>query len=68
MEKLGYPVPKFDFRCPGVTSMAADAHKWGYCCKVSLIYMYLIIANDLPIKVSFHFSLHTERLGAHAYM
>ena len=29
-EKLGYPVPGFDFRLPGVTSMSADTHKYGY--------------------------------------
>jgi glutamate/tyrosine decarboxylase-like PLP-dependent enzyme len=34
VEKLGYPVPKFDFRLPGVTSMSADIHKYGYGAKV----------------------------------
>ena len=34
IEKLGYPVPVFDFRCPGVTSMSADVHKYGYGVKV----------------------------------
>jgi glutamate/tyrosine decarboxylase-like PLP-dependent enzyme len=28
-EKLGHPVPGFDFRLPGVTSMSADTHKFG---------------------------------------
>ena len=32
-EKLGYPVPPFDFRLPGVTSMSADTHKYGYAFK-----------------------------------
>jgi glutamate/tyrosine decarboxylase-like PLP-dependent enzyme len=32
-EKLGYPVPPFDFRLPGVTSMSADTHKYGYAAK-----------------------------------
>ena len=36
VEKLGYPVPKFDFRCPGVTSVSADVHKYGYGVKVML--------------------------------
>ncbi|MFH1808088.1 MAG: aspartate aminotransferase family protein [Pseudomonadota bacterium] len=33
VEKLGYPVPTFDFRVPGVTSMSADIHKYGYAAK-----------------------------------
>lgn len=28
---LEYPVPPFDFRVPGVTSMSADTHKFGAC-------------------------------------
>ena len=27
--KLGYPVPRFDFEVPGVTSISADLHKYG---------------------------------------
>jgi sphinganine-1-phosphate aldolase len=30
IEKLGYDVPPFDFRLPGVTSMSCDTHKYGY--------------------------------------
>ena len=29
-EELGYPIPAFDFRVPGVTSISADTHKYGY--------------------------------------
>jgi glutamate/tyrosine decarboxylase-like PLP-dependent enzyme len=32
-ERLGEPVPPFDFRVPGVTTMSADVHKYGYCTK-----------------------------------
>jgi len=32
-ERLGYPVPAFDFRVPGVTSVSADLHKYGYAAK-----------------------------------
>ncbi|HLX87689.1 MAG TPA: aminotransferase class V-fold PLP-dependent enzyme [Acidimicrobiales bacterium] len=32
-EELGYPVPVFDFRLPGVTSISADTHKYGYSLK-----------------------------------
>jgi len=39
-EKLGYPVPKFDFRLPGVTSMSADTHKYGYAAKGTSVVLY----------------------------
>ena len=39
-EKLGYPVPPFDFRLPGVTSMSADTHKYGYAAKGTSVVMY----------------------------
>lgn len=29
-ERAGYPVPPFDFRVEGVTSISADVHKYGY--------------------------------------
>jgi sphinganine-1-phosphate aldolase len=32
-EQLGYPVPRFDFRVPGVTTISADLHKFGYAAK-----------------------------------
>ncbi|MFN8640412.1 MAG: aminotransferase class V-fold PLP-dependent enzyme [Candidatus Binatia bacterium] len=32
-EALGYPVPRFDFRVPGVTTISADTHKYGYAFK-----------------------------------
>lgn len=32
-EELGYDVPVFDFRLPGVTSISADTHKYGYAFK-----------------------------------
>ncbi len=39
-EKLGYPVPLFDFRLPGVTSMSADTHKYGYAAKGTSVALY----------------------------
>jgi sphinganine-1-phosphate aldolase len=33
IEKLGYDVPVFDFRLPGVTSISCDTHKYGYSLK-----------------------------------
>jgi len=40
VEKLGYPVPVFDFRVPGVTSMSADLHKYGYAAKGASLILY----------------------------
>jgi glutamate/tyrosine decarboxylase-like PLP-dependent enzyme len=34
-EELGYDIPPFDFRVPGVTSISADTHKYGYAFKGS---------------------------------
>jgi len=39
-ERLGYPVPPFDFRLPGVTSMSADTHKYGYAPKGTSVVLY----------------------------
>ena len=39
-KKLGYPVPPFDFRLPGVTSMSADTHKFGYAAKGTSVVLY----------------------------
>lgn len=39
-EKLGAPVPLFDFRVPGVTSMSCDTHKYGYAPKGSSVVLY----------------------------
>jgi glutamate/tyrosine decarboxylase-like PLP-dependent enzyme len=33
VRKLGYPIPEFDFSVPGVTSMSADLHKYGFTAK-----------------------------------
>ena len=39
-EQLGYEVPPFDFRLPGVTSMSADTHKYGYAAKGTSVILY----------------------------
>ena len=51
-EKLGYPVPPFDFRLPGVTSMSADTHKYGYAAKGTSVVLYR--GNELR-----HFQYYT---------
>ncbi len=38
--RLGYPIPAFDFRLPGVTSISADVHKYGYGAKGASVILY----------------------------
>jgi glutamate/tyrosine decarboxylase-like PLP-dependent enzyme len=40
LEDLEYPVPEFDFRVTGVTSISLDAHKYGYAPKGTSIVLY----------------------------
>ena len=39
-ERLGEPVPPFDFRVEGVTTMSADVHKYGYCTKGASVVLH----------------------------
>lgn len=39
-EKLGYDIPLWDFRVPGVTSISADVHKYGYAPKGASTILY----------------------------
>jgi len=40
VERLGHPAPLFDFRIPGVVSMSADVHKYGYAAKGASTILY----------------------------
>jgi len=40
VKELGYAVPEFDFGVPGVTSLSADLHKFGYCPKPASTVFY----------------------------
>lgn len=40
MEEAGFPIPLFDFRLPGVTSISADTHKYGFAPKGSSVVLY----------------------------
>lgn len=40
MRKLGHPVPEFDFSVPGVTSISADLHKYGFAAKGASVVLY----------------------------
>ena len=43
-EKLGYAIPPYDFRLPGVTSISADTHKYGYAPKGTSVILYRELA------------------------
>jgi glutamate/tyrosine decarboxylase-like PLP-dependent enzyme len=40
LEQLGEPIPVFDFRLPGVSSISLDLHKYGYAAKGSSVVLY----------------------------
>jgi sphinganine-1-phosphate aldolase len=40
LERLGHTLPGWDFRVPGVTSISADVHKYGYCPKGASVLLY----------------------------
>lgn len=40
MSQAGYDLPPFDFRLPGVTSISADTHKYGFAPKGSSVILY----------------------------
>jgi len=40
VEKLGYEIPLWDYRLPGVTSITADLHKYGFATKGASVVSY----------------------------
>ncbi|MDX2167787.1 MAG: aspartate aminotransferase family protein [Deltaproteobacteria bacterium] len=40
LERLGHPLPPFDFRVPGVTSISVDLHKYGYTAKGASVILH----------------------------
>ncbi|MDP3973098.1 MAG: pyridoxal-dependent decarboxylase [Candidatus Nanopelagicales bacterium] len=40
LERLGYEVPLYDFRLPGVTEMSCDVHKYGYNIKGTSVILH----------------------------
>ena len=40
LERLGEPVPRWDFRVPGVTSISVDLHKYGYTAKGASVLLH----------------------------
>jgi sphinganine-1-phosphate aldolase len=49
--ELDEPVPDFDFRLPGVTSLSVDTHKFGYAAKGSSVLLF----RDADLR---HYSYH----------
>jgi glutamate/tyrosine decarboxylase-like PLP-dependent enzyme len=45
LERLGYEVPPWDFRVPGVSSISADLHKYGYAIKGASVVLHRPKAN-----------------------
>lgn len=39
-KELGYPIPLWDFQLPGVTSLSADLHKFGYAVKGASLILF----------------------------
>jgi glutamate/tyrosine decarboxylase-like PLP-dependent enzyme len=57
LERLGRPIPRWDFRVPGVTSISADLHKFGYAGKGASMLLWrsieamrhqFFVATDFP--------------------
>jgi glutamate/tyrosine decarboxylase-like PLP-dependent enzyme len=45
LERAGYDIPPWDFRTPGVTSISADLHKYGYAIKGASVILHRPKAN-----------------------
>ena len=45
VERLGYDITPWDFRVPGVTSISADLHKYGYAIKGASVILHRPKAN-----------------------
>ncbi|MBC7225225.1 MAG: aspartate aminotransferase family protein, partial [Anaerolineae bacterium] len=58
VRRLGYPVPDFDFRVPGVTSISVDLHKYAYAAKGASVVLY----RDRDLR-RHQFSVYTDWPG-----
>lgn len=61
-EQLGLDIPVFDFRLPGVTSISADTHKYGYGLKGTSVTLY----RDASFRRYQYFIAPEWRGGAYA--
>ena len=60
-EELGHDIAPFDFRIPGVTSISADTHKYGYALKGSSTLLF----RDLALRDAQYFFLIDWSGGAY---
>lgn len=61
-EALGYDVPPFDFRLPGVTTISADTHKYGYGPKGTSVLLF----RDKALRRHQYFARADWRGGMYA--
>ena len=61
-EALGYDIPLWDFRVPGVTSISTDTHKYGYGLKGTSVISY----RDKSIRQHQYYMLPHWKGGAYA--
>ena len=61
-QELGYDIPPFDFRLPGVTSISADTHKYGYSFKGTSVCLF----RDAAVRNSQYF-FRTDWTGGKYY-
>ena len=52
--ELGYDIPPFDFRVPGVTSISADTHKYGFSAKGASTILYRDMDHMAPPVLCLH--------------
>jgi glutamate/tyrosine decarboxylase-like PLP-dependent enzyme len=52
-QELGYDIPVFDFRLPGVTSISADTHKYGFAPKGTSVVAF----RDKSLRQQLYFML-----------
>ena len=52
-QQLGYDIPVFDYRLPGVTSISADTHKYGYAPKGTSVLTF----RDRSLREHLYFML-----------
>jgi glutamate/tyrosine decarboxylase-like PLP-dependent enzyme len=61
VKKLNYDIPDFDFSVPGVTSISADLHKYGYAPKGAS----LMMLRDAALQKHQTFSFNNWERGAY---
>jgi glutamate/tyrosine decarboxylase-like PLP-dependent enzyme len=61
-EALGYEIPPFDFRLPGVTTISADTHKYGYGPKGTSVLLF----RDKSLRRHLYFARPDWKGGMYA--